>query len=362
MVMNKMNSFLLLMLLAIPFIGCDKGENEVEENANENIEYPMLDIDNLREAPITIGGAININILKSDENYKNLAIEHYNSVTAEYEMKMNTMSLSNGVYNFEDGDYLCDFAAENNMRVHGHVLIWYSETPAWISNFSGDREQWLQLMETYITDVVTHFKDKGVVAWDVVNEAINDDGSYRSSVWYDNIGEDYIKYAFEYAHAADPDALLFYNEYGQEYSYVKLAAVNNMIDGLIADNVPIHGVGLQMHTDIEKDETRIKYAVRTVTYRNLLVHISELDVSVNPSADDTLQFTDSLSTAQQEVYRWVAEAIMECDESLQYGMTFWGVSDQYSWRYEDNTDWVLPFSSDYQKKDAYNGLLQGFYE
>lgn len=362
--MNKINILFISLFSLLLFAQCDSGADDGAYNGDEEqgVELPMLDIDNLREAPFKIGGAISVSTLKSDEHYRNLVVEHYNSVTPENEMKMVSLSTGNGTYNFTDADYLCDFAAENDMRVHGHVLLWYYATPSWVSSFVGDRNDWLALMRTYITDVVTHFKDKGVTSWDVVNEALLDDGTYRSSVWYDNIGEDYIKYAFLYAAAADPDALLFYNDYGHEYSYVKLAAINNLVDELVDAGIPIHGIGLQMHTDIEKSENQIKYAVRTAAYRNLQVHISEFDVSVNPDAETSLTFTDSLSLSQQTTYRWAAEAMMECDEELRYGITFWGVSDQYSWRYEDDTDWVLPFSNDYQKKDAYYGLLQGMYQ
>ena len=334
--------------------------NDDDENETGNTEIPKLNIDNLRESPLKMGAAVSIDPLKNDAKYKEILIKEFSSITAENAMKMSVISKGQGQYNFTDADYIVDFAKENNMRVHGHTLIWYRETPSWIENFSGNKDAWKDVMKEYIQDVVTHFK--GVVAsWDVVNEAILDDGTYRPCVWLTNIGTEYIELAFQYAHEADPDAVLFYNDYGQEYSHAKNVAINNLIDELLEKNVPVHGIGLQMHTGINKLESRLKYAIRAAASRNLKVHVSELDVSVNPDDKEGVTFTDELAKKQQDVYRYVTQGMMEIPQALQYGITMWGVTDQYSWRYSA-PDWVLPFGKDYQRKPAYDGILQGLYK
>lgn len=355
--MKKILIFALCIFSMTITSACSDDDDNTPTGSNE---IPKLNIDNLRESPLKMGAAVNITHLKNDAKYKEILIKEFSSITAENAMKMTVVSKGKGLYFFDDADYIVDFAKQNNMRVHGHTLIWYRETPAWIQSFSGNKEAWKTLMKEYIQDVVTHFKGK-VTSWDVVNEVLLDDGTYRPCVWLTNIGTEYIELAFKYAHEADPDAILFYNEYGQEYSHAKNVAINKLADELIAKNVPIHGIGLQMHTDINKLGGRIEYAVRAAAARNLKVHVSELDVSVNPDNIETLTFTDELAKKQQDIYRYVTKAMMDIPVELQFGITMWGVTDQYSWRYS-SPDWVLPFSKDYERKPAYDGILQGLYK
>ena len=356
--MKKIFIFLLFAAMVVVAPACSSDDDNEEGTGSG--ELPMLNISSLREAPMKMGAAVSITPLKDDAKYREILIKEFNSITAENAMKMSVISQAKGIYNYEDADYIVDFAVQNNMRVHGHTLLWYRETPAWITSFNGDKEAWKALMKEYIQDVVTHFKGK-VASWDVVNEVIADDGSYRPSIWLTKMGIEYVELAFQYAHEADPDAILFYNEYGQEYSHAKHVAINKLIDSLLEKNIPIHGVGLQMHTDINKSEDRIKYAIRAVASRNLQVHVSELDVSVNPDDVEGTKFTDELAKKQQDTYCYVAQGMMDVPSNLQFGITLWGVTDQYSWRYSA-PDWVLPFSDKYEKKAAYNGLLQGFYK
>lgn len=356
--MKKTLTVILFAFTITLLWACSDDDNT--PNTNGNTELPKLDIANLREAPFKIGAAVSVNPLKNDTKYRDILIKEFSSITAENAMKMSVISKGKGQYNFTDADYIVDFAHQNNMRVHGHTLIWYRETPSWITSFTGTKDDWKNLMKQYIQDVVTHFKGK-VASWDVVNEVIMDDGTYRPCVWLTNIGTEYIELAFQYAHEADPDAILFYNEYGQEYSHAKNVAINKLVDELLAKNVPLHGIGLQMHTDINKLEDRIKYAIRAAAARNIQVHVSELDVSVNPENKADVTFTDALAKKQQDIYRYITQGMMGIPQGLQFGITMWGVTDQYSWRY-NSPDWVLPFSDKYERKSAYDGFLQGFYK
>ena len=347
--------FLSLILTAY---SCDSDDNDPVIDGNT--ELPTLNIDNLRQSPVKMGAAVNISALKNDTEYRDLLIKEVSSITAENAMKMDAMSLGKGIYNFTDADYMVDFALENDMRVHGHTLIWHQALPGWVNSFSGNKEAWKAMMKEYIQDVMTHFKGK-VASWDVVNEVLLDDGTMRPTVWLQNIGPEYIQLAFEYAHEADPTAILFYNEYGQEYSHTKQVAINNLVDDLLSKGVPVHGIGLQMHTNIYADEIRLKYSLRAAAARNLLVHISELDVAVNPDETPDLVFTDELAKKQQDVYRYATQGMMEVPTAQQFGITFWGITDKYSWLTEKH-DWGLPFDENYQKKPAYTGILQGLYK
>jgi endo-1,4-beta-xylanase len=357
--MKKIFIFALFAFALGILYACSDDDDKDNEQVVEP-ELPKLDIPNLRQAPFKFGGAININALKTDEKYREIVVREFNSITAENVMKMAAISRGRGAYDYTDADYLVDFALQNNMRVHGHTLIWHNSIPNWLNSFSGNKEQWKDVMKQYIRDVVTHFKGKAT-SWDVVNEAIMDDGTYRNSIWLKNIGTEYIELAFQYAHEADPDAILFYNEYGTEYSHAKNVAVNKMIDELIAKAVPIHGIGMQMHTDIYKQENQWKYAIRAAAAHNLKVHVSELDIATNPDKEADVTFTDELAEKQQISYRYVIEGMMDIPADQQFGITFWGVTDNYSWLH-DSPDWVLPFSDKYEKKTAYDGILQGLYK
>ena len=132
----------------------------------------------LKDAPFPVGAALVPALLRTNSAYAETVKNEMNSVTPENAMKMDALSLGPGQYKYTDADYLVKFAEDNGMRVHGHALVWYYIVPSWIRNFQGDRDAWIDLMTTYITDVVTHFKGK-VTSWDVVNESFLDDGSWR---------------------------------------------------------------------------------------------------------------------------------------------------------------------------------------
>lgn len=334
-----------------------KKENFNSDNGKP--QYPAADIKNLREAPYKIGAAVNINTLKNNAAYRNLVITEMSSVTGENAMKMNNISRGRKSYFWDDADYLVNFATENNIRVHGHTLIWYKHTPTWVSSFSGTKEDFKTIMKEYIQDVVGRYKGK-VASWDVVNEIINDNGTLRDCIWLQKIGAEYIELAFQYAHEADPNAVLLYNDYGHEYSHARRSKAYHIADSLAKKNVPIHGLGLQMHTNINRAAADIRYAITAAAVTGLKVHVSELDIAVNPNNTLTA-FNETVALQQKELYRVAAEAMYDIPESQRFGITFWGVHDPSSWL-APNPDWALPFDNQFARKPAYDGLLQGFYK
>lgn len=347
----------IILFCSLCLYACD----QERYNSDNNIpEIPVPDLQSLKEAPYPIGAALGINNLKNKEEYRNTVLNEMTSITAENAMKMKFISLGRKQYNFEDGDYIVNFGQEHNLRVHGHTLIWSRSTPPdWIVNFEGDKEEWKALMKEYIQDVVGHFKGK-VASWDVINEILNEDGTLFDCVWLRNIGPEYIELAFRYAHEADPDALLFYNDYGHEYSHARRYTVYHLTDSLARKGVPIHGIGLQMHTSINRSVNDLRYAIMAAGSTGLKIHVSELDVGVNPEKKADAVFTEELALKQQESYKAVAMAMSKLPEEQRFGITMWGVHDPSSWA-STNPDWVLPFDSKYRKKPAYDGLLQGFY-
>jgi endo-1,4-beta-xylanase len=321
-------------------------------------------------APFPVGSAIGTPGLKTNYLYYYTLITEFNSITPDYEMKFDWVEPQQGQFNYADGDYIVAFAAQHHMRMHAHNLIWHQALPDWVVNFSGDSTAWEDLFKTHIEGEAAHYKGQ-VSSWDVVNEAIrDDDGTLRNkdvnpgdgSIWRQHLGPDYIARAFQYAHEADPNALLFYNDYGQEWNNVKLDSMIALVTGLKNRGIPISGIGMQMHIDINTDNSNITAALKRLAATGLLVHISELDISVNPNNDPSIVFVAGLQQLQSAKYEFVAQTyINTVPKAQRYGMTVWEFSDANSWipAFYNRRDWPLPFDSLYKKKPAYYGYLKG---
>ncbi|WP_207495151.1 endo-1,4-beta-xylanase [Aridibaculum aurantiacum] len=310
--------------------------------------------------PFKVGAAVNVNLMQNNTRYNNLVKAEFNSITAENAMKFGTLHPGQFTYNWTQADYLVSFAQANNKRVHGHTLIWHQSIPDWVTNFAGDSTAWENLMKTHIQTVVTHYKGK-VTSWDVVNEALNDDGTMRNSIWRQKLGDDYIARCFQYAHQADPTALLFYNDYGHEYSATKRTAINNLLVSLKNRNIPIHGTGMQFHTRYNQTDANIAAAINTAAATGLLVHVSELDIAMNPDNVQGLVFTATLAEQQAAKYKFVVRTFKNIPQAQQFGITTWNVTDGDSWipTQYNRPDWPLPFDRNYARKPAYYGMLEG---
>lgn len=343
--------FCIFTMLSGACSGCSDTEREGKEETPE-------DIRSLMDAPYPMGCAVNVGLLRSNEKCRQVILKEMKSLTAENAMKMEALSLGRGEYNWTDADYLVNFAAQNKIRVHGHTLLWHRALPAWVSSFEGNREEWIALMRNYIKDVVGHFKGK-LSGWDVVNEAFEDNGTYRNTVWYEHIGKEYIDLAFQFAHEADPDALLFYNDYGMEYSKAKRDAICLMIKDMKQRNIPVDGIGLQMHIDMYRPKSDFIQAIQAAASTGVKVHISELDVAVNPEKKPEMKFTANVAERQKQSYKGMSEALQSIPVAQNYGLTVWGVSDADSWL-TAHPDWPLLFDRNYAKKSAYYGLLESF--
>ncbi|KAI9463071.1 endo-1,4-beta-xylanase, partial [Russula earlei] len=312
-------------------------------------------------APFPFGAAVNVNLLQHNTSYATIVGREYNNLTPENAMKFATLHPSQNTYNWTDGDYLVNYAQQNGQRVHGHTLIWYNSLPSWVTNFTGDSAAWENLMKTHIQTVVTHYKGQ-LRSWDVVNEAFNDDGTLRNSVWLQHLGPNFIARCFQYAHTADSSALLFYNDYGYEYSSAKLAAIVSLVTTLQNNGIPIDGVGMQTHINKTTSYSGLNNAINTVAQTGLMVHISELDIAMNPSNTPGLTYTNTLSQQQADLYKYVARLYRTVvPTAQQYGMTTWDVTDADSWipGTYSRPDWPLPFDSSYHKKRAYYELVDG---
>lgn len=314
----------------------------------------------LQDMPFHWGAAVNISLMKNNPRYNSLVQKEFASLTAENAMKFRALQPTQGAFSWSDADYLVDFAAQHNRRVHGHTLIWYKSLPTWLETYNGDSATLENIMKTHIQTVVARFKGK-VTSWDVVNEAFEDDGTLRNSLWQQKLGADYIARCFEYAHQADPDALLFYNDFGHEYSSAKRTAIINMVNILKTRGVPIHGIGMQMHTRYNQSTANIAAAINAAAATGLKVHISELDIAMNPNNVPTLTYTSALAEQQAIQYRYIVNYYYHTvPAAQQFGITSWNVTDGDSWipSTYNRPDWPLLFDNNYERKLPYYAVLE----
>jgi endo-1,4-beta-xylanase len=301
-----------------------------------------------------VGAATSISLINSDLAYSETLAREFNYLTPENDFKWGPIQPDPATWNWAPADALVAWARSHGMSVKGHNLVWHNQLPAWVTGLT-DKEQIRQALVDHVQTEVAHFKGQ-VVAWDVVNEAVRDDGrGLRTNVFSSALGLEYIELAFRTAHDADPDALLIYNDYGDEGSGVKSDAIFNLLEGLLAKGVPIGGVGLQMHIDAAEPTSPedMQWNVQRLGALGLRVNISEMDVRVGDVAGPLAQ---KLSVQRGVYHDLVAVCVAEpaCD-----AVTFWGFTDAHTWidQFAGPNNYPQLFDVDYTKKPAYDGVL-----
>ena len=292
-----------------------------------------------------IGAAIQRGQTDDAEADAQILKDQFNSITAEFEMKPQTIAPTEGVFNWSAPDALLDFAEANGMAVRGHALLWHLGTPDYF--FEGSPSDVRTRLENYINEVVSRYRGR-IFAWDVVNEVITDNNSatdpYRRSNWWDASGgnADYIDWAFNAARAADPNCKLFINDYNTELSG-KLGRYLEVITDLRSRNIPLDGVGHQMHLHFETPLANALAAIDAIddNFLGLDQHVTELDISLyndpgscwdtqtNCQADFNGDIPANIITQQAELYRGLFNGFAE--RSSVSSVTTWGVSDAQSW-------------------------------
>ncbi|GLV13324.1 beta-xylanase [Alicyclobacillus hesperidum] len=317
-----------------------------------------------------IGAAVNA---KSLNTHRDLLVTHFNSVTAENEMKWEEIHPEQDRYEFAKADALVNFAREHGMFVRGHTLVWHNQTPAAV--FLDDLGQTAtaavveRRLEEHVATVLGRYHND-IGCWDVVNEAVVDAGTgfLRDSRWLQTLGDDYIAKAFRIAHQAAPDALLFYNDYN-ETKPDKSERIYKLVAGLLDEGVPIHGIGMQGHwmlDDPALDE--IERAIDRYASLGVRLHITELDVSVygnvhgtGGQSQEVLPYDDELAKRLAERYRSLF-SLLRARKDVIESVTFWGVADDDTWR--DNfpvrgrKDWPLLFDVNHGPKQAFWSVVE----
>jgi endo-1,4-beta-xylanase len=309
--------------------------------AAQNSSTPEKGLKDYYKNVFTMGVAVSPQALRGPE--AELIKKHFASMTPENSMKMGPIHPEENRYNWKDADEIVDFAVKNNLKLRGHALCWHEQTPAWFfkdqNGNTVSKDVLLARLKSHITEVVTRYKGK-VYAWDVVNEAVADDSTkfLRESEFYKICGEEFIAKAFEYAHAADPNAILFYNDYNSERPN-KRDRICKLVKSLKDNGVPIHGVGLQGHWSIyEPSEKELRDALNKYSALGVAIQITELDMSIYPwekfqrekKPGESDAFTPELEQRQLEQYKKVFSILREY-RNVVTGVTFWNISDRYTW-------------------------------
>jgi len=293
---------------------------------------------------VAVGASVLAASSLTDSSYASVLGTEYDLLTPENEMKWSALHPEPEVYEFAQADLDVSYARSHGMAVRGHNLAWWADNPSWLTTVPYSRDQLIGILHDHIATVVGHFKGQ-VDQWDVVNEGL------AGGFWQDHIGPDYIDMAFRWAHEADPAAKLFYNETGAEGLGVRSDAVYNLVRGLKQRGVPIDGVGLESHFDLNPPPmSDIAANMRRLNALGLETAITELDVRIRvpASAQDLAR--------QGAIYNGLLSTCLAARNCRTFA----------SWGFTDKTSWVpsaypgygaaLPFDANYIPKPAYFGL------
>jgi len=373
MTIKNFNLSAILTLLAVLFVLTDC--RELGAQSDNILSLPPMK-DQFR-GYFDIGNVFNPKDISGGKVSNERLTRHYNVLTAENNMKPSHLSTGRGSYNFQNADNMVNAAIASRFKVVGHTLLWHSQIPEWqrdLRNNTTSKATTLEWMKTYITDVVSHFKGR-VYLWDVLNEAFPDGGytaasNWRNSMrgdsqngnpWYIKIGAEFVFEAFLAARQADPDAILYYNDYNLNQTN-KATMVRNMVgdvnsqwasDSRYDGKKLIQGIGMQSHHNIDVPASQVKASLDLFRPLGVEISISELDVlsqswgdfNSNPKIPPT---TNGRAKAA-ELYGEYFKVFLDNADIIKR-VTFWGVSDNESWR---SSGLPLIFDSRSMAKDAY---------
>jgi endo-1,4-beta-xylanase len=312
-----------------------------------------------------------------------MILKHFNSITSENYMKWEFIHPEPGVYNFAPADSVVEFGEKHNLHVVGHVLVWHSQTPEWVfKDESGNQvspELLLERMKEHINTVVGHFKGR-IHSWDVVNEAVDDNGRIRKNIWYEILGEEYIRKAFEFAREADPEAELIYNDYSIPTPF-KRDAIVKLVKNIRSNNVEVDVIGMQAHYQLDYPlKEDLDACLQAFSDLGVEVAITELDINVLPnpmgqtgadvrqSYEFQTQFNpyanglpDSVQMLLAQKYRECFDLFVKHKENINR-ITIWGLQDGDSWKNEwpikGRTNYPLLFDRDYKPKPAFYSVVE----
>lgn len=339
-------------------LGADQAVGLLWDAGASLVEEPPLH----SYASVPIGSAASVWRIQSEPRYLKALTHHFNGLTPENEMKMQDLQPQEGVFDWRKADFLVELAEANNMEVHGHTLVWHESLPGWVWNYQGTPQQWETMLRTHVQTVAARYKGR-VKSWDVVNESYHDNGTLRDTPWRLNLGDDYQARAFQWAREADPDAILYYNDFNLSGIVAKLNGVLAMADDFRSRTppVPMDGIGFQMHILHNwPDLPTIRSAFEAVAARGLIVKITELDLRYNENLEFS-ELTDEMKQLHRQRVRDIIAIYRSLPTELQGGISVWGISDADTWvRFiRQRADWPLLLDDHYRVKPAFLGFREG---
>jgi endo-1,4-beta-xylanase len=299
------------------------------------VHYPADSLRGLAaRVGLRIGTAVNPDLLDTNQKYTQITAEQFSSVTPENAMKWAEVEPTRGTYTWGKADKLVAFAKAHRQLVRGHTLVWHSQLPAWLSTdgytTTLSNTELRALLKKHIQDQVRHFRGD-IWQWDVVNEAFDDNGQPRQTIWYKAWGGlGYVADAFRWAHQADRRALLFYNDYNLEFTGPKSNAVYAFVQQLQTQGVPIHGVGFQGHLSTRYGYPDLQNNLQRFAALGLKVALTEVDVRTLTQPDAVNVPINPLAPYAQESY-WsrTLQACLAVRACISF--TPWGFGDAFSW-------------------------------
>jgi endo-1,4-beta-xylanase len=374
--MKRTINIQLVLTLAVVFTllqACTSTQTEPEKT----LKYALGD-------KFYIGAALNEpQIIEKDSISTEIVKKHFNSIVAENCMKSERIHPEEGQFNWDFPDRFVEFGEQNNMHIVGHTLIWHSQTPKWffVDEQGNDvsREVLIERMRFHISNVVGRYKGR-VHGWDVVNEAIVEDGTFRKSKFYEIIGEEFVELAFQFAAEADPDAELYYNDYGMA-NPGRRKGVIEMVKNLQSKGIKIDGIGMQGHLNMESlNLEEFEKSIIAFSELDVNVMITEFDLTILPfptrdnTADVGLRaeyearmnpyadgFTEEVLTEWNEACTEIFRLFLKHQDKISR-VTTWGVTDNNSWKnnwpIRGRTDYPLLFDRDYQPKPVVQTIIE----
>lgn len=378
--MKKLINHLLFFFFSISLVACNSSATNVN-NQKENAKASLKDA---FKDKFYIGVALNRDqYLGFNKEAEAIVKEHFSSIVAENSMKSGMLQPKEGEFFFDDADKFVAFGEANNMHIIGHTLIWHSQAPLWFfKDEKGNdvsREVLIQRMKDHIYTVVGRYKGR-VKGWDVVNEAILDNGEWRKSKFYQIIGDDFIELAFKFAHEADPNAELYYNDYSMALEGRRNRVVD-MVKNLKEKEIRIDGVGMQGHLGMDGPSLQdFEKSIIAFYSQGVKVMITELDLSALPSPwsnvganlSETAEYNEKMNpyTAGlpedvelqwQERYLDFFKLFLKHSDKITR-VTLWGISDATSWKNDfpirGRTDYPLLFDRNYKPKTIVEKLIE----
>jgi len=301
-----------------------------------------------------------------DPNDAGLIADNFSQLTPEWEMKMEYILQADGTFRFDRPDAIAAFARARGMSLFGHTLVWYAEDPPAFHPLDGQPAAFAGALRNYITAVVGRYRGQ-TAGWDVVNEAVNEDGSgLREHIWSRNLGPiDYMRRAFDDARAADPDTVLLINDYNLESRPRKRATFMRLVEQLLKSGAPLGGIGTQSHLNADWPPDAVRASIRDLASLGLPIHVSELDISLT-RARHGFGSDDDLVVAQTRLAEATAEAFAQLPAAQRFGFTVWGLKGRESWLRSAKENGLPPldqpllFDDDGARRGMFDGVAAGF--